>query len=178
MPGEKFRVAVLATIEESKEKAMAQVPDTYPTAYPQTSPSVRAAYPDTEPATKTAYDWDPGMIRPSASDHRGRAVDAGKRNRPVSNDPYVNYLVNRPATVPPIISRQGVKETLSRRGLEFATGALGYAAGAGAGLGSATGDVAKNMIQSENVGHGVMGAIAGAAIGYGASRMGKKHGGY
>lgn len=105
-----------------------------------------------------------------ASDHRGQPVHAGKR----STDPYVDYLVTRKPTVPSIISRQGIKETANRYGLELAAGALGYAAGAGAGFGEATGNVAQNMVQSENVGHGIMGTVAGAAIGYGIMKAGKK----
>lgn len=105
-----------------------------------------------------------------ARDHRGQPVHAGKR----SNDPYVEYLATRKPTVPSIISRQGVKETANRYGLELATGALGYAAGAGSGFGKATGDVAKNLVQPENVGHGVMGTIAGAAIGYGIMKADRK----
>lgn len=107
-----------------------------------------------------------------AQDHRGQPVHAGKR----TNDPYFDYLVNRKPTIPSIISRQGIKETANRYGLELAAGALGYAAGAGAGFGKATGDIAKNLVQSENVGHGIMGTIAGAAAAYGINRMGKKQG--
>lgn len=164
----------MAQVPDTRPSTRAAVPDTYPTtrsAYPQTSPT---AYPDTKPATRSAYDWDPGMWRGTASDHRGRSVHAGKRTTQVSRDPEVNYLATRKPTVPSIISRQGVKETANRYGLELASGALGYAAGAGAGFGKATGDVARNMVQSENVGHGIMGTIAGAAIGYGIMRADRK----
>lgn len=107
-----------------------------------------------------------------AQDHRGRAVHAGKR----SMDPYVQHLVTRKPTVPSIISRQGVKETLDRNVLALSAGAAGYALGTGLG----TGDNPSFgvLADADKVPGGIKGAIAGAAIGYGVSKLGKRMGDY
>jgi hypothetical protein len=91
-------------------------------------------------------------------------------------DPYVQHLVTRKPTVPSIISRQGVKETLDRNVLALSAGAAGYALGTGLG----TGDNPSFgvLADADKVPGGIKGAIAGAAIGYGVSKLGKRMGDY
>jgi hypothetical protein len=141
-------------------------PQTYPTAYPQTYPT---AYPQTRPDLTMAERIDPGMWLGGkggmAADHRGRSVHAGKRTRQVSKDPQVNYLATRKPTVPSIISRQGIKETVGRYDLEASAGALG--AMFGAGVGGRSGGGFENLVSPQHIPGALMGAAAGAMLAYG-----------
>jgi hypothetical protein len=143
-------------------------PETYKTAYPETSPT---AYPETRPEPTVAQRIDPGMMGHTASDHRGRAVHAGKRTTQVSRDPYVQHLATRKPTIPSIISRQGVKDTASRNAIGLGGAAAGYLLGTGAG-----GDSAEGFGVLADVPAGLKGAITGAAIGYGLTKLGKRMG--
>jgi hypothetical protein len=128
----------------------------------------------TSPKLTVAEKIDPGMVprsRGMAADHRGRSVNAGKRTTQVSRDPYVQHLATRKPTIPSIISRQGVKDTASRNAIGLGGAAAGYLLGTGAG-----GDSAEGFGVLADVPAGLKGAITGAAIGYGLTKLGKRMG--